>query len=205
MKSIVVGVIEQSGGAALPCPGRWQGAHGLEHLNQVAALTTRISYHKEPEYLLLQGLAHHLAALLQRFNLLGKTVNFIANFLHLGFMTLTDAPQLGFFITALVQERFLLLVVQAAGPATGIPFLLVARHHCLKAGDFIGHYLSLIGMVTLHCQQLGRMLQAFHLMVDRRNLRLASLELTLRVEQVINRRHKEIVMYATCQIARERS
>ena len=47
------------------------------------------------------------------------------------------------------------------------------------------------------------MLHAFYFAINRGDLGFTLLELALRIQQVIDRRHKEIVLHATRQIARE--
>ena len=80
----------------------------------------------------------------------------------------------------------------------------MAGHQCFEILDFGSHLLLSFGFAPHNGQQLGSLLQAFHLMVDGGNGRLAVLELALRVQQVIDGRHKEVVPDAARQVARER-
>ena len=117
---------------------------------------------------------------------------------------LPHAFKFGFLKTALIQQFFLLACRQVTGNTALITFLFVASHQGLKILDFIGNFLPHGCLALLQSQQFMRLLQALHLAVDGSNLRLTPLELALRVQQIINRRHKKVVEHASSQVARER-
>ena len=118
-------------------------------------------------------------------------------------MALTGAAQFSFLKPALVQQCLLLLGGEASGIAPLVSLTLVPRHHRFETVDFIGHLLMLFGQSPTHVGQFGRLLQAFHLMVDGSDLCLTLFEFAMRVQQVINRWHKVTVSDTTSQIARE--
>ena len=94
---------------------------------------------------------------------------------------LSHAFKFGFLKTALIQQFFLLACRQDTSNTALITFLFVTSHQGLKILDFIGDFLPHFCLALQQSQQFVRLLQALHLVVDGSNLRLAPLELALRV------------------------
>ena len=151
----------------------------------------------------MQGFAHRLAPRPQLVDAELKIGDFIEHFGLFGFLPPPYALEFGFLVAALVEERFLLLRCEVASVPQGIALLLVPRHQGLEIGDFIGKFLFESRLADSHLEQFGGLLQPLHLLVDSGDLGLAPLELALRVEQVVDRRHEEIVMHRARQVARE--
>ena len=115
-------------------------------------------------------------------------------------MTLSDAFQFRLFKSALVEQFFLLLGSKVGKSAALVTLLFMPRHYRLKSGDFLFHLTTGARLTLQQGLTLRRLFQAFHLVVDGGNLRLATLELTLRIQQVINRRNEIIMMHTTRQV-----
>ena len=118
-------------------------------------------------------------------------------------MATTDALQFRFLKPALVQQVFFLLGSEIRSFPPIVTLLLVACHHGFEIVDFIGLFLLRILQTLAQRNQILRRLKPFDLMVDGGNLCFALLELSLRIQQIIDRRHEKVMPDTARQITRE--